>query len=287
VKLRGVLPVILCVLGCASQERPPTQVVRSSRALTVVPRTETPRTRRFKETILFPRDGVLPTLDRRENPLIFELPGAVDARMPSSPIELALTPSSAQLLLGDEASIDVALTDDGAPIADASLEVALVSPRDHVRRSLPPTPVGPIDLSHVFHDDDPIGAWTIEVRAKGTSRGISFDRFGSVAMHVGRRTARIVEVAAPRTLDDGAIETDVRLDVGAHDRLEVTALLKTTSGAAVALANTTATFEAGTSTATLRFDPEALALPGPYVVTRVLVYSIASHTTVATSGGDG
>ena len=294
--LRGVLPVIACVCivagGCANA--PPTQVVRSSTAVHAasLPALQAPATRRFKETLLFaPHAAQVPrmieALDPREAPATYVLPGAhgdatIDLRFPSSPIELALTPSTSTLLFGASASLDVAVTDAGTPVDDVSIEVALVAPNDHARRSLSPTSSRSLDLRSLFHRDDASGVWTIEVRARGTSHGVVFDRFGTTAIHFAVPTATLASVGEPRALDDGSIEVDAALDVTTHDRLEITAYLTTLDDRPVARANTTATFDPGRSTATLHFDRSALPNDGPFHVRRVRVFSLGANATLAT-----
>jgi hypothetical protein len=300
-----VLPAIALLaigiaIGCANA---PTEVVRSSTPVhaAALPPLRPPATRTFKETLLFVQHAtdvraivesfgsrVDASIDPRERPAAYVLSGAhgdatIDLRFPSSPIALSLTPSTSTLLLGGAASLDVSVTDDGAPIDDATIDLALVSPKDHARRSLPSTTSHTIDLATLFHHDDPIGVWTIEVRAKGVAHGVAFDRFGTTAIHFAVPTATLASVATPRTLDDGSIEVDTALDVATHDRLEITAYLVSNDDRPVARANTTATFEPGTQKATLHFDRDAFSSQGngPFTVRRVRVFSITSSTTLA------
>lgn len=284
--------------------RPMTNVIeapaiRSSRPITTLPTLHRATPRSFKETMLFvpagrtPLDVALPS-PPNEQPLAYFIPGAthdapstIDLRFPDSPIELTLSTATRELLFGDEGSIDVALTNDGAPIGDATIDATIeamrLSPIDHVRTTLAARPIAAgrwsIDLSRAFSVDDASGVWSIEVRAKGGS----FDRFGSIAVHYALPSARIATLGAPKVLDDGSIDVAASLDVATRDRLEIKAILTTTEGAPIAEANTTATFEAGRSETSLHFDPPVTSAPdahGPFVLRRLRLFSFGSNTTL-------
>jgi hypothetical protein len=207
----------------------------------------------------------------------------VDVRLPRSTIALTLTASAAQMLIGDDAFVDVAVTD-GAVVVDAvTIEARLVDPITHAPGAPLPIVRGDdgrtrVSLGEALARDAALGARVVEVRTTGTSGGRAFDRFGSVAMQVGAPIARML-AAAPRAF--GAIEgapllVDVDVEVAAPDRFELTAVLVSDSHPR-AVANTTATLSPGIHRMTLAFDSPVDA---EWALRNLRLYSIGTSTVL-------
>ena len=207
----------------------------------------------------------------------------VDARFPRSPVAMTLTASTHEVLFGDDAFVDVVTSDDSDPISDTAIEARLVDPIAHARGPLLPVvnegAQRRIALGPSLAAMGATGVYVVEVRVTGSSRGQRFDRFGSVAVHAGPPIARVLAATA-RPIDPaddgGALSIDVDLEVGARDRLELSAVLvSATDDIARALANTTATLDAGVQRLTLRF---AGPIDAGWALRNLRVYSLGTNT---------
>lgn len=221
---------------------------------------------------------------------------ALDARLASSPLKMELTPSAAQHLLGNDASIDVFLADNGTTIPGARVTGQLELPDGALGPTLTFADLGGgkyrASLTTALGLEHPTGAYTIRVRSEGTTAdGRPFLRTGHTGIHYGIPSARIADVGATRVITDGAgniaaFEVDVKLESASLDRLEVSAML-TAIGAdgaehGVAEAFVGQGFEAGMHTFTLRFDAghaRLTKLEGTYMVRNLKVFSLATNAT--------
>lgn len=221
---------------------------------------------------------------------------ALDARLASSPLKMELTPSAAQHLLGNDASIDVFLADSGSSIPGARVTGQLELPDGALGPTLTFADIGGgkyrANLTTALGLEHPTGAYTIRVRSEGTTAdGRPFLRTGHTGIHYGIPSARIADVGATRVVTDGAgniaaFEVDVKLESASLDRLEVSAML-TAIGAdgaehGVAEAFVGQGFEAGMHTFTLRFDAghaRLTKLEGTYIVRNLKVFSLATNAT--------
>lgn len=221
---------------------------------------------------------------------------AFDARLASSPLKMDLAPSTAQHLLGNQATVDVVLAEAGKVIAGAKVTGQL---------ELPDGALGPMvtfsdsgngkytaDLANALGLEHPTGAYTIRVRAEGsTADGRPFLRTGQTGVHYGIPSARIADVGATRVITDGkgniaAFEVDVQIQSASLDRLEVSAMLTAIGGDGaehgVAEAFYGTGFEAGTHTVTLRFDAghaRLTKLEGTYTLRNLKVFSLSTNST--------
>jgi hypothetical protein len=219
----------------------------------------------------------------------------LDVRMPRSTIAMRLKPSTAQHLLGNESSIDVTLTDGAAAIRGARITARLVLPNHDSGATLVFNEVGDgvyrASLSKPLGSADVTGAYLADIRAEGlTAAGTPFARHGRTGFHYGIPSARVLDITDTRTIKDAAgviqaFEVDVRLEAASLDRLEVSAKLAMMGADGlehpVAIAHTGAGFDAGTHTATLRFDASHARLAkadGELFVRDLQMFSLGTNT---------
>ena len=217
---------------------------------------------------------------------------AVHVQMPQSKIDMALTPSTSQLYLGDDGNVGIKLTDDGAPITGASLEGNLVNPDGTKGASVTFKEVGSGNYQALVSSSLSIGSqqgiYNVFVRAKGLSNGAKFDRFGAAAMGFVVPTGKINTAAVPRVVTDAAgkissIDVDVAIEAASTDRFEVSAVIAAPgpdgSERPVAEAQTAQVLSAGIHTITLHFaggDLSFAKLEGPFVVRKLQLFSQGS-----------
>jgi len=199
----------------------------------------------------------------------------VEARFPSSSIEMDLAPCAPTVLAGDKAMVSVDVLDGATGIADATIEAELVAP-DHVTRIPAPVKVlgggkFAVAVAEALTESSEPGQYTVYVRAKGSAGARKFDRFGMTGFSFAVPTARLATVSAPRSIVDGAgkitgFDVDVALEVASFDRYEVSAVLahQDPDGTErpVALAQSAAGYDEGTHTLTLHFDAGHVRLTG-------------------------
>ena len=216
---------------------------------------------------------------------------AVEVRVPSSSIELALTASAMQFFPSDDGYVTVDLTS-GAPVDHVRFEAALYNPRFERERVVPVVKVGNTyraQVSRVMNERDETGAWVLEVRAVGSAGGQSFDRLAQTAFGFVVPTARIASTGKPRLVREAgkvtALELDVVLASQSLDRYEVTGTLVALDAKGVerpvAEAQVTDQFGAGTHTVTLRFEAGHAGLSqleGSYALRGLQLYSLGTNT---------
>lgn len=217
---------------------------------------------------------------------------SVEVQMPNSPIAMEITPSTGQMLLGENANVSVKLTNAGRAVVGAKLECELVRPDGSKGAAVPWREVGDgvyeALVSNVLGLSDAIGAYNINVRATGASEGLKFDRFGYTAMGFAIPTARIDAAGLPRTVGEAnaitGFEADVNVEAASGDRYEVSATLVATSADGterpVAETQTTMTLGEGKHKVTLRFDAGHIALTkldGTYSLRNLRLYSLGTN----------
>lgn len=214
---------------------------------------------------------------------------AIFVQLPKSTIQMDVTPSDAQFFPGDKGSVSIKLADAGAPITGASLEGHLVRPDGSPAQSVAIRELGDgvyqADVANAVGANDPYGMYNVFVRAKGTSNGASFDRFGTTAMQFVVPNGRLLGTAVPRTNRDAdgkivSFDVDVNVEAASTDRFEVSALLTTSyvdgTERPVAEAQTASIVNAGNSTITLHFEAGFIALSkfdGVLNLRRLTLYS--------------
>jgi hypothetical protein len=218
---------------------------------------------------------------------------ALEVRMPDSKLEMDLTPSAHQFVMGQTATVAIKLIDDGKPISGATLEGFLVEPDGDKGRAISFREKGNGEyealVSNVLDAKSLSGIYNVAVRATGVSNGVKFNRFGMTAMGYVVPTAKIVSATAPRAIDDKgltvAFETDVVIDVASGDRYEVSAALAAAAPdgteRVVVAAQTAEFLDAGRHTITLRFDAGMAGLAkmdGPYTLRGLDLYSQGRRT---------
>ena len=217
---------------------------------------------------------------------------AVHVQMPQSKIDMALTPSTSQLYLGDDGDVGVQLTDDGAPITGAALEGNLVNPDGTKGANVTFKEVGAGNYQALVSQSLSIGSqqgiYNVFVRAKGLSNGKKFDRFGAAAMGFVVPTGKIASASSPRLITDSAgkvasIDVDVSVDAASTDRFEVSAIIAAPgpdgTERPIAEAQTAQVLSAGIHTITLHFaggDLSFAKLEGPFVVRKLQLFSQGS-----------
>lgn len=220
---------------------------------------------------------------------------AVWANQPESKIALSIAPSTTQAFQGEKATAKITLSNDGAPILGAALEGTVVGP-DLASTKVTFTDVGggayEANVSDAIGASGKTGFYDVKVRARGVSNGVKFDRFGQTSLQWVVPTARIVSVAAPRTVTNTAglieaFELDVKVESAAKDRLEIngTLAVQTPDGKdrPLVLAQTADTTEAGVHVLTLRFDAGYLGLAkleGGVVLRGLSLYSQGHKATM-------
>lgn len=217
---------------------------------------------------------------------------AIEVRLPTSPIELSLTPSAMQFFPGEEATVQVGLASDAA-LAGVRYEAWLYNPRFERVRQVPVVQVGQqvrARVSDVLSERDETGTWGLEVRATGTSGGKAFDRLAQTAFGFAVPTAHIASAGRPRLVRgaDGkvtALELDVVVESQSLDRYEVSGTLVATDKRGVerpvAEAQVTDQLDAGTYVLTLHFDAGHVALShleGSYALRGLQLYSLGTNT---------
>ncbi|MEO7094957.1 MAG: hypothetical protein ABI175_16985 [Polyangiales bacterium] len=217
---------------------------------------------------------------------------AVHVQMPQSKIDMALTPSTTQLYFGDEGSVGIQLTDDGAPITGASLEGHLVNPDGTKGAGVTFKEIGGGAYEALVSKSLSIGSeqgiYNVFVRAKGLASGKKFDRFGAAAMAFVVPTGKISTASTPRIVTDSAgkiasIDVDVAVEAASTDRFEVSAIIAANgpdgSERPIAEAQTAQVLSAGIHTITLHFaggDLSFAKLEGPFVVRKLQLFSQGS-----------
>jgi hypothetical protein len=220
---------------------------------------------------------------------------AIDARLAASPITLKMKPSTYELLLGNEGSVDVELLDGASEIAGATIEANLVkedlSPGARVQFTETSPGHYHADVGSLFTAKDAVGAYLVDIRATGkTASGKAFLRHGRAGFHFGIPTARILSVSAPRTTLEAsgeikAWEVDVTVESTSVDRLEISGTLTAPGDDGqehpVCEAFVGKGFGAGNQTVTLKFDAGHVRLThmtGPYKMRLLKVFSVGTNT---------
>ncbi len=219
---------------------------------------------------------------------------AIEARQPLSHVTMTITPSSAEYLLGNTATVDVVLKDGATPITGAKLTSGLLDEQMNKGGGVTFSEVG----GGVYRatitgltESSPVGAYLTDVRAEGTTpSGARFLRQGRAGFHFGVPTARLGQVTATREIKDSdgmitAFEVDVPLDAAATDRLEVSGTLTVVGSDGdehtLAIAHTGDTYDAGHHVVTLRFDAGQVRLTkmeGDFSVRNLQVFSVGTNT---------
>ncbi len=215
----------------------------------------------------------------------------IKAQQPASTLKLTASPSTAELLLGNDASVDVTLADGAASLDGAHVVGHLVDPAMNRTVDVPFTAVGggvyrATGLGAAFGPASTAGVWHVFVEADGkTAAGTTFRRFASTAFDFAVPTAQIVDASTTRVVRDdrgriAAFEVDVTIESKASDRYEVSALLTGTGADGLehplVRAQTAEVLDPGTQKLTLRFDAGLAGLAGiegDYTVRDVLLYS--------------
>lgn len=236
------------------------------------------------------------------NPIAGKAGLAVDVRQPESKIVMKLLPSTNQHLLGNEAFVDVTLSEAGVPVVGANVTGHLVqawsgADSNGVTFQEIGNGVYRTAIHGALAEADAIGAYLTDVRAEGTApSGRAFLRHGRAGFHYGVPTARVTDVASTRVItnDKGLVtgfEVDVALDSSSLDRLEISGTLATIGpdGAEhpVATAATGAGYDVGHHVATLHFDAghvRLTGLDGTLVLRHLSVYSLGTNTLFHRSG---
>lgn len=221
-----------------------------------------------------------------------ELGIVVTVKVPQSPIELAMRASAHQVLLGGEGTVDVTLQDAGTGF-DGDV-VATLHKGGVELESLSVASLGNgsyrVDALDALDANSEPGVYNIYVRASGVRDGRRFDRYGWTGFHFVIPTARFVEAAEPRLVeDDGvvtAIEVPVELEITGRDRYELNGTLVWVDedGVAhpVARAQVADGLDEGDHTLTLRFDAGHVGLlnkDADFELRELTLYSQTQHGT--------
>jgi hypothetical protein len=215
----------------------------------------------------------------------------VKAQQPTSQVTLTMKPSTAELLFGNDASIDVTVMDGDRPVSSANVLGYLVDPDIHRTIAVTFVPLGKglyraTGLGAAFAQGSAAGVWHVFAEADGkTSSGQAFTRFASTGFDFVVPTAQILDASTTRVVKDASgqttgFEVDVSIESKATDRYEVSALLTTVGGDGqehpLVRAETADVLDPGTSTLTLHFDAgfaRLTGLEGDYLVRDVMLYS--------------
>jgi hypothetical protein len=232
-------------------------------------------------------------------------PLTIKAQQPSSAITLTAAATTSELLLGNDAEVDVRLTEAAAtvpahvvghlvdPAMNAGPDVVFTTQGDGVYRAT--------GLGSAFTATSAPGVWHVFVEADGkTPGGTSFHRFASTAFDFAVPTARITDASTTRVVRDDlgtitAFEVDVAVESKATDRYEVSALLTATGPDGqehpLVRSETADVLDPGTGTLTLRFEAghaKLSGLEGEFQVRDLMLYSQGMNSTLQrTLAGNG
>jgi len=215
----------------------------------------------------------------------------VKAQQPTSQLTLTAKPSTPELLLGNDAAVDVTLVDGSTPVQGAHVVGQLVDPQIHKTIDLSFAPIGrgtyrATNLGTAFTQAAASGVWHVFVQADGKgASGQSFRRSAQTGFDFVVPTAQIVDSSTMRVVKDASgrttgFEVDVTVESKATDRYEVSALLTTTGADGrehpLVRAQTADVIDPGTSKLTLHFDAgyaQLAGLDGDYLVRDLMLYS--------------
>lgn len=230
---------------------------------------------------------------------------ALDARLPSSHVVMKMKPSSYELLLGNETTLEIVLNDGDKPIVGARVSSNLLFPDLSPGQAIAFSEVGNgvyrATVGKEFNKGMPIGAYLADIRAEGMlESGVPFMRHGRTGFHFGVPTAKIADIGTLKPVNDGdgkvkSFDIDVALDVKSFDRLELAGTLAALGADGkehpVAYAWAGQGLGDGKKTLTLSFDAgyvKLTHLEGPYVLRNLKLFSLGTNTLFmrALAGGE-